>query len=70
MQITINQQSVDCEASDSLQTILARYCDARGIQLNDLAVARDDTLIPRSTWSDYRPQDGHTFTVFSAVAGG
>lgn len=70
MHITINQQSVDCNPNDSLHRILVRYCEAQDLVLNEVAVTHDDTLIPRSTWPDYQPKSGDTFTLFSAVAGG
>lgn len=70
MQVLVNQKSIHCTSDDTLESVLSIYCQARGVGINDIAVAQGDSLIPRSLWSDYRLSANASFSVFTAVAGG
>lgn len=70
MQVLINQQPIHCTTTDSLHSVLNIYCQARGVQINEIAVAHNDDLIPRSLWPSRHLSANESFSVFVAVAGG
>lgn len=70
MQVLINQKPIHCTSDDSLELVLSIYCQALGLDINEIAVAHADSLIPRSTWPEYRLSAQASFSVFTAVAGG
>lgn len=66
MQIFINETPVNCSEQDSLHTILTN----NHIPLINIAVAVNDTVIPKSKWNDTFIQDGCKIIIIKAVQGG
>ncbi|SUT97289.1 thiamine biosynthesis protein [Actinobacillus lignieresii] len=66
MQIFINNQPFDVAENTSIQTALA----LSQANLQGVAVALNQQIIPKSEWQNYLLQEGAKLTVFKAIAGG
>lgn len=66
MQIFINDSPVTCPENSSLSEILS----ANGIPVQNIAVAIDNTVIPKAQWETTPVCDGSRIMVIKAVQGG
>ncbi|ACE61225.1 sulfur carrier protein ThiS [Actinobacillus pleuropneumoniae] len=66
MQIFINNQPLDVAENTSIQTALA----LSQANLQGVAVALNQQIVPKNEWQSYPLQEGAKLTVFKAIAGG
>lgn len=66
MQIFINDSPVTCPENNSLAEVLS----ANGIPTQNIAVAIDSTVIPKTQWETTPVTDGCRIMVIKAVQGG
>lgn len=66
MQIFINDTPITCNGDSSLEKILT----TEGLPLINVAVAIDDTIIPKVQWATTYLQDGSRIIIIKAVQGG
>jgi sulfur carrier protein len=66
MTVTINGVVQEVEVEMTVATIVADRAPGQ----RHVAVARNGTVVPRSSWPDTRLQPGDTIEVLAAVAGG
>lgn len=66
MQIFINDQSVECEENCTISTLLSH----QEIQPVNIAVAVDNTVIPRIQWESTLVTAGSHLIIIKAVQGG
>lgn len=70
MFIYINQQAMACCSGDPLAKVIRNYCDNHEMHFDEVAVAHNDSLVPRSQWTHQSVVAEQRFSLFSAVAGG
>ena len=70
MQIYFNDTSMECSDSESFVAALSRYCQLAALDLDSVAVAAGNQVVPRSQWSQIEVATHSRYAVFSAVAGG
>ncbi|RUO29269.1 thiamine biosynthesis protein ThiS [Aliidiomarina sedimenti] len=70
MFIYINQHAIACGSDDTLAKVIRAYCDDHQLHFDEVAVAHNDSLVPRSQWAQQRIVAEQRFSLFSAVAGG
>lgn len=70
MTIYINHVAYHVQISTCLIDALQDYCAVNGLQLDEMVVAENDCLVPRSSWATVQLIDEQSYTVFSAVGGG
>ncbi|WGE36543.1 sulfur carrier protein ThiS [Actinobacillus genomosp. 1] len=66
MQIFINNQPLDVAENTSIQMALA----LSQTNLQGVAVALNQQIVPKSEWQSYLLREGAKLTVFKAIAGG
>ncbi|WGE66204.1 sulfur carrier protein ThiS [Actinobacillus equuli subsp. equuli] len=66
MQIFINNQPLDVAENTSIQTALA----LSQTNLQGVAVALNQQIVPKNEWQNYLLQEGAKLIVFKAIAGG
>lgn len=66
MQVFINDTPVPCQEGDTLATILTRQ-DIRPV---NIAIALDNTVIPKARWEETPVKDGSNIIIIKAVQGG
>lgn len=66
MQIRLNDEIITCQEALRLDELIVQY------QLSErsIAIARNQQLIPRHSWSETVLSDGDHIVVFQAIAGG
>lgn len=67
MLVTINNQSVDVIANQSLKKVLL---DNHYQQFQGIAVAINDIVIPKSAWDDTIVMENDNILIITATAGG
>jgi sulfur carrier protein len=68
IQVTVNGQRQDIERGAVLVEMLRRLGIA--VDTTGVAVAVNDTVVPRSGWTTQRLQDGDAVEIIRAVQGG
>ena len=66
MQIFINESPVECREACNLTELLKQ----QGIDPVNIAIAIDNTVIPKATWSDTTVKEGADILIIKAVQGG
>ena len=66
MQIFINESPVECREACTLTELLQQ----QGIDPVNIAIAIDNTGIPKATWSDTTVKEGADILIIKAVQGG
>lgn len=66
MQIFLNDSPVTCAENSFLSEILT----ANGIPMQNIAVAIDNTVIPKTQWATTPINDGCRIMIIKAVQGG
>ena len=66
MQIFINDKVFECPAGATLPEVL----EANNIKTENIAIAVDFSVIPRSDWNKTVLQDGNKIIIIKAVQGG
>ncbi len=68
--VFINEQPLELEHHASLADALTIYQNQSGQVLSNIAVVKEQQIMPKSTWQNYTCIDHDKFQIFSAVAGG
>lgn len=66
MNITLNGEPKEVQTGQTLRLFLTSL----EIQLDAIAVVVNQTIVPKSLWSETEIQENDTLELFSAVAGG
>lgn len=66
MKVFINDQEISCSDTMPLSEILI----ANHIPLVNIAVAMDNSVVPKAAWATTIPQDGSRIIIIKAVQGG
>ncbi|AWK40447.1 sulfur carrier protein ThiS [Photorhabdus laumondii subsp. laumondii] len=66
MKITVNDQPMELMASLAIQQLLEQLEQTQP----GMALAINQTIIPRSEWNTHRINDGDNILLFQAIAGG
>lgn len=66
MQIFINDQTVECEENSTIATLLSQ----QSIQPVNIAVALNNTVIPKAQWENTPVTAGSHLLIIKAVQGG
>ena len=66
MQIFVNDKVLECPTGTTLPEVL----EANGIKTDNIAIAVDFSVIPRSEWHQTVLQDGSKIILIKAVQGG
>jgi sulfur carrier protein len=68
--IFINGQALQVEQKTSLQQVLRLVTELHQLDLENIAVALNQHIVPKSQWAEQGCQQGDQINVFNAVAGG
>ncbi|PWC09450.1 sulfur carrier protein ThiS [Brenneria roseae subsp. americana] len=66
MKITLNDETLELDKAITIDALLTRL----NRQQPGIALAINQTIIPRDTWSQHQVQDGDDILLFQAIAGG
>jgi sulfur carrier protein len=66
MRIQFNDEPLECTEGMTLATLLAQLEQGKA----GVALAVNQTIIPREQWSNYLLREGDTILLFQAIAGG
>lgn len=66
MKITLNNREYDLDGP----VTLAEFVEGRGLPREGIAVAVNDTIVPRDNWQTRRLADGDRLIIIKAVCGG
>ncbi|WP_294139319.1 sulfur carrier protein ThiS [uncultured Sanguibacteroides sp.] len=66
MQIFINDKATDCSPENTLEEVLKN----NGIPFENIAVAIDFSVIPKTEWGNTKLQNGNKIIIIKAVQGG
>ncbi|GIU44675.1 hypothetical protein TUM4438_16420 [Shewanella sairae] len=68
--VSINDESKLIAADSTVQSVLERYTELRGVDISAIAVAINSEVLPRARWQAEPCLTGDKFEIFSVVAGG
>jgi len=66
MQIRVNDEPVELTEQASLAELLTQLAQ----QPNGIAMAVNQTIVPRTAWASHRLNEGDSVALFQAIAGG
>lgn len=66
MKIFINHNETDTAGLKNLADVLTRH----NLNFNEIAVALNNKVVPRSRWTDTLLNEGDKLTIITAVCGG
>ncbi|MFC3393567.1 sulfur carrier protein ThiS [Brenneria rubrifaciens] len=66
MKITLNDETIEFAEAVTIDSLLTKL----NRQQPGTALAINQTIIPRSAWSQHQVQDGDNILLFQAIAGG
>ncbi|PWC15304.1 sulfur carrier protein ThiS [Brenneria roseae subsp. roseae] len=66
MKITLNDETLELDKAITVDALLTRL----NRQQPGIALAINQTIIPRDAWSQHQVQDGDDILLFQAIAGG
>lgn len=66
MQIFVNDEPVECPVGSTISTLLAQ----QEIQAVNIAIALNETVIPKTAWEQTELTEGSRILIIKAVQGG